>query len=527
MSTLLTDEIKGKLLPYQVAHVENLLKSITEYNRALDASDTGTGKTYAAIAVALTLGLKPLIICPKSVLKSWMDVLKHFGVKMSGYYGLSNYESIKNCKYYPPAIMSKYMTDKAGDKVVCPYVTRKKEVVIKRKKGKVVEKTNFIYKWNLPKDALLIVDEAHRCKNKQTINSDILFTVAMTSAKILLVSATIADKPETFEMAGFVLGLYKSMKDAGSWIRSVGRSYNNHMKGVHEQIYPNYASRMKIKDLANVFPENSVEAECFEMSCAKEIQEQYDLIDSAVNDIQEKEDRSVALGKLTYARMRIEMLKTPTYIKLAKQYVEKGYSVAIFVNFTDSLLTIADEMKTNCLIYGKQTLEQRNQNIDGFMNNSQNVIICNIRSGGVGISLHDKSGKHPRITIISPSWSAQDILQSLGRVYRAGGKTKVLQKIVFCSSTVEEDICENVKEKIMTIGCLNDGDEFTYEIKNFIETSGTDVGDADMYASLTEFEKLYLKINVLNAKKSRLNMEIKDIDDEIKELETNLHTLIQ
>lgn len=523
-----TDEIKAKLLPYQVKHVESLLKSINKYGRVLDASDTGTGKTYSAIAVALALGLKPLIICPKSVLKSWMDVMKFFGVTMDGYYGLSNYESIKNCRYFPPTIMSKYMTDNSSDKDDCPYITRKKEVVIKKKKGNMIEKTNYIYKWKLPKDALLILDEAHRCKNKKTINSDILLTVAITSAKIMLLSATVADKPETFELAGFVLGLYKNIRDGKHWIRSVGANYDNAMKGVHSQLYPEYASRMKIRDLTNVFPENSVEAECFEMDCAKEIQEQYDLIDSAVSNLQEKENKSTALAKLTYARMRIEMLKSPTYIKLAQSFIDKGYSVAIFVNFTDSLLTIADELKTNCLIYGQQTLEQRNQNIQAFMDNTQKVIVCNIKSGGVGISLHDKSGKHPRVTIISPSWSAQDILQSLGRVYRAGGKTKVLQKIVFCNKTVEEDICANVKAKIMTIGCLNDGDEFTYEIKNFIETngSGTD-GDSDMYANLTDFEKLYLQINVLNIKKNRLQNEIKEVDNEIKEYEAKLNTLIK
>ena len=34
-----------KLLDYQINHVESLVYSLTSYNRALDASDTGTGKT--------------------------------------------------------------------------------------------------------------------------------------------------------------------------------------------------------------------------------------------------------------------------------------------------------------------------------------------------------------------------------------------------------------------------------------------------------------------------------------------------
>ena len=65
-----------KLLNYQVEHVERLAYSLTSYNRVLDASDTGTGKTYTSVAVCKIFGWKPFIICPKSVITSWLKVLK-------------------------------------------------------------------------------------------------------------------------------------------------------------------------------------------------------------------------------------------------------------------------------------------------------------------------------------------------------------------------------------------------------------------------------------------------------------------
>ena len=74
---------------------------------------------------------------------------------------------------------------------------------------------------------MVIFDEAHRCKNKKTNTSTILFTMSLYPVKILMLSATVADKPETFEVAGAVLGLYKSLKDAKYWIQSVGQDFDN------------------------------------------------------------------------------------------------------------------------------------------------------------------------------------------------------------------------------------------------------------------------------------------------------------
>lgn len=91
------EEIEEKLLEYQKKHVKNLMYSLDTYGRVLDASDTGTGKTYTCVATCIAMQLKPLIICPKSVISSWKRVLKEFKCK---YYGVANYELFQNGKMY-------------------------------------------------------------------------------------------------------------------------------------------------------------------------------------------------------------------------------------------------------------------------------------------------------------------------------------------------------------------------------------------------------------------------------------------
>jgi SNF2 family DNA or RNA helicase len=84
-----------KLLSYQIEHVNSLAKSINSYKRALDASDTGTGKTYTTIGLCRKLKLKPFIICPKSVVSTWLNVLNFFGYNKLDYV-LTTYNQILN-----------------------------------------------------------------------------------------------------------------------------------------------------------------------------------------------------------------------------------------------------------------------------------------------------------------------------------------------------------------------------------------------------------------------------------------------
>ena len=81
----LMGKISG-LLDYQFDHYNNILASIKKHSRALDASDTGTGKTYVTVRICKELQLIPFVICPKSVVTSWIKVLKMFGFESKNYF---------------------------------------------------------------------------------------------------------------------------------------------------------------------------------------------------------------------------------------------------------------------------------------------------------------------------------------------------------------------------------------------------------------------------------------------------------
>lgn len=397
------------LFDYQSSHLSNLTASLTKFNRVLDCSDTGTGKTYTSAALSKSLSLKPFVVCPKSVLKTWRTVLEIFGVEPVE---IINYE--------------KFVKRKNNDNDID------------------IDDTS---------NTLFIFDEAHRCKSKNTACNKLLKKIASNdNSKILLLSATIADTPENFYTFGYVLKLYPKEKYAKKWIKEI---FEDDVKSLHTALFGSKkALRMEKSNSITTSFANIITTNCYKMKNKDEIKSQYDKITELTEKIKDTDD---TLSLIMYCRMLIESYKIPTIVEIASSKLKEGFSVVIFVNFSDTLKTLSVVLDCNCLIHGEQTLAERDENIAAFNSNSERILIANIKSGSAGISLHDTVGGFKRVSIISPSWSAQDIIQVLGRIYRAGIKSDALQILLYCEGTIEEKIAAKMNKKMEYIRVLNTG----------------------------------------------------------------------
>jgi superfamily II DNA or RNA helicase len=424
------------------------MTALRSNNIILDGSDTGTGKTYTSMALCKQLNLKPFIICPKTIISVWKQVAKYYGVKPLG---IVNYELIKNGKYY-----------NEDEKIVeCPFVDVDDDL----------GKSTTTYNWRLPRNSIIIFDEVHKCKSAKTQNGQLLLsTKCKQVSKVLMISATLSDTPMFFHIFGCMLGFYKNMRQANNWIKGMLRDDQNYigakprLSAINISIYPDKGSRMNIHELGNKFPKNQISADCYNIDRddRNEVNSAFNTMKLKMKEIKYNKDnkeQGLILTEIQKARMKIELLKIPIFEELIHEYIENGYNVVVFVNFLDTVDKLAKKFNTKCIICGNGSLSHSdiNKNIEDFQENRTSIIICTIQTAKSGISLHDKHGR-PRVSLISPSFSAVDLIQVLGRICRAGMKTPAIQRLIYTAGTCEEVICENIRGKLEFTSKLNDND---------------------------------------------------------------------
>ena len=234
------------------------------------------------------------------------------------------------------------------------------------------------------------------------------------------------------------------------------------LKKLNNDIFINRGIRLSRDTIPN-FPESQIIAECYEMEKedADKINAAYDemrLELLKIEKLSKKDQKTSELTAILRARQKVEMVKVPLFVEMIEEGLENNMSIVVFCNFTETINALAQRLNTKCIVNGEIKDKVRQQNIDDFQSDKQRVILINLAAGGAGLSLHDITGNHPRLALISPSYSAVNMRQATGRVWRYSAKSKSIQKIVFVANTVEEKVCDSVNQKLANLDLLNDGD---------------------------------------------------------------------
>jgi superfamily II DNA or RNA helicase len=421
--------------PIQQSHIDALHSAIVKHRAALDTSSTGTGKTLCAIRTASKLGLPVLVVCPKAVIPSWRRELDDQGVQAVQ---VVNYEKLR--------------TGKTG---LGSWNSKK-------------------WVWALEGDHLIVWDEVHRCKSPTAQNTKML--IAAKNYHNLMLSATVADDPTELRGVGYVLGLFELQK-FWNWCRAHGCSVNpwgamefDHKRSkalekIHEKIMPERGSRMSVQDMAGHFAENFIIDDPLDFSDDGRIQNLYQEMERELDALKNEmaDDSTNPAAKALVAQLRgrqaVELCKVPLMVEMIGEIHGEGRSAAVFVNFDATIDAIMGRLqqteKTVSIIRGGQSETEREISISRFQSGASRTIICNMEAGGVGVSLHDTTGEKPRTALISPNFNAKSLVQVLGRIHRAGGKSPAIQRILVAEGTIEEKVAKSVKEKIKSQDILN------------------------------------------------------------------------
>lgn len=427
------------LFPKQRESADRLVTSLLNTRGALDASLTGVGKTVIAAHVARELAVPVCVVCPKIVIPHWQRELAEVGISPIF---ITNYEKLRR----GTAALAK-----VGKKM---------------------------FRWALNPETLIIWDECHKCKSPFSQNAQMLVAARQAGMYNLLLSATACQDATEMRSIGYVLGLHGLNRAEGmlrswfSWMLAHGCKkdpWNNWVAGpisqhklINQRMYGPEGSCVKLTpaDLPHAFADNHIIAEPLAFSALKDIAKFYaqhgvtpEIVESAINGTKGVEPH--ILVEILRARQLAEAAKVPDIIEMVKDAVAEGYSAAVFVNFKDTVAALAETFYDAAIIQGGQNGTDREVGIQKFQSNKTKVVICNIAAGGVGVSLHDIHGGHPRMSFISPTFNAKEYVQCLGRIHRAGAKTPSIQRILIASGTIEEKIVDTLERKRLALDTLH------------------------------------------------------------------------
>jgi len=500
-------EILGCLRDWQQAPAERLHAILQRHPSAVDMSYTGTGKTYVAMAVAVAMRLPTLCVVPKISVTTWKRVAAEFneGISVVGYEklrtgnsGYGRWENQANVELGRQV----YFTCQCCQRRVDPvnpdrcYTHHLGIHCLETKKSTV----NYgAFKFHSEVKAI-IFDEAHRCGGIDSLNAELLLAARRQQIKTLCLSATLATDPLKMRALGYALDLHNDKTDQ-IYLKPVGFGMNykaqqmrrpsffrwatQHgcrkippvpgirwavsaerqqqiMASIRAQIIPDRGVQITTDEIPN-FPKRDVTAELYDLEENEQINRLYDQMRSALESLDGRSalDKSPdhPLTKILRARQRIELFKVPIAVELTLDAIEKGLSVGIFVNFSQTIDELASRLKCREIIDGRpEHAGTRQAVIDRFQRDESRLVILNSEAGGIAVSLHDVRGEFPRIGFVFPGLSAVTFKQLLGRFQRDGGRSRSHYRVILAANTVEEKIKRQLDQKLANLDALTDGD---------------------------------------------------------------------
>lgn len=417
------------LFPYQKEAVDRHLKILDSVGASLDGTGCGGGKTVIASSVAARFALPTGVIAPKSVVAKWADTLAAFGVKPLF---CLNPEKLRN-----------------GN---TPWL---------KKVSKGGKKLTF--EWQVPERCLFIFDEVHMFGAYNSQNAKMLEAAA--GHYVLMLSATAAENPLRMKAIGVNLRLFTGGY-FWKWVREMGAEESRwgglewnprlpankeSMERLHHSVFANRGYRVSEEVLREQLPELMTEDDPLWLSPKDR---------AAIKELYEEMADPDDPGGVKNLRQRqaIELVKIPYITERAKEIIESGGSVVLFLNFHESIDQAHKAFPEAEVIDGRVSAEKRRQTQDRFQRNELRAVIVQIAAGGQSIDLHDLDGRYPRVALLCPQFSGTVEEQAVGRICRVGAKSRALAIRLYAGGTVEQAALKLTAEKRENVAILNRGE---------------------------------------------------------------------
>jgi len=463
--------LKGNPYPYQLQGI-SFIES--RKGRALVADSMGLGKTLQALGyVQLHLEKRPVVIvCPASLKLNWEREC-HLWLSEPG---IIQIISGKKNGY-----------DLYGEILIINYdiLASWQEAIIAYCKGK---------------NAILIGDEIHYCKNSQTIRTKAVKKLAKIFKHTIFLSGTpIVNKPaEFFNSINMIRpDLFPSYwrfmeeftnKVYNHWTKS-GYSFEGakNTDKLHKLLTETIMIRRKKEDVLKDLPPKIHSILPFEIDNKGEYNKAADdIIDWVLeNEGMEKAQRA-SRAKVLVEFEKLKQLtvkgKMATCIEWITDFLESGEKLVVFATHTKTLDILQKEFgKISVRLDGSTNQKDRQEAVDRFQGKREinrtiipiagggytveieyedipyeeqpKIFLGNTRAAGIGITLTAASN----VMHIELPWTPGEFEQASDRCHRIGQKGTVNIWVPVALGTIEEDLAGILSSKQKTLAAVLDG----------------------------------------------------------------------
>lgn len=473
--------LKRNLFPYQGNGVAYAL----EHKRVIIGDDPGLGKTFQSVAMMVAAGRKCiLVICPATLKDNWVNEWK----MNAGWTAMEITDRIKTSwpQYYNVGMCKVFVVN---------YESLKKYFVesITRPNGKdgkpVPLRLNHIkFKSTIDMFDGIIVDEVHRCKNHKTLQAKLVAGIAKDKEYIAALTGTpIQNKPADLWPQ---LGIIGQLEKFGGYKGFIGRycdgpTQSSNLKELnyllHKHCFYRRLKREVLKDLPpimrNIYKvniSNRLEYVKAENNLIEYLRENLKKTEGEISTALRGETMVlIGILKKISARGKIEQA-----LEHIQEVVEAGEKIVVFAWHKEIVHELKKHIPEAVTVVGDDSMEKRTAAVHDFQKckkcgirlenhkdqdhehvpSDTNVILCNIKSGGVGITLTASS----RVLHIELPWTAADCDQDESRCDRISQRNSVQSGYLLGANTIDEYIYSLIDKK-RNIANQVTGDEQTVE----------------------------------------------------------------
>lgn len=425
------------LYPYQ----RDGVRWLAQQTRALLGDDMGLGKTIQTLcALPAADEARALVVAPASLLHNWAAECRRWRPDLTA----TVLRGRGACR--PPA---------AGEVVIVSYESAPKAVT---DPPQLVGRGS----WTRPElraaagyeGVALIVDEAHRVKNRKAQRSSAVAALAKGCARAWFLTGTPLVK-SPFDLWGVLSALGSAQTVFGSWSgflrcfggakdRWGGYSFAGPNASVPERLRRVMVRRTKAEVLPDL-PAKTRRTLTVPLGTAKELRAELAATLETWSDVLEA-GTLPPFEAMSRVRALLSAARVEATLELVEEYEAQSEPLIVFSAYRAAVDTLA-EREGWASITGDTPAECRQEIVDAFQAGELRGVALTIAAGGVGLTLTRASN----VLFVDRAWNPADNIQAEDRAHRIGQRSAVTVTILESEHLLDRRVGELLEAKVRLI----------------------------------------------------------------------------